>query len=145
MGPCEDHGARWNRGGKEVRTGMRAFRGTSIYTTNIRTVVTNVHLSAADASHFDAQTDAENATPAEQNATSQVTSLADMMANKATAAPREMVQEEPTQVAEARTSSATSANVFANGNNQNCGNFITDRSTTRVRAPPGGHSSITFA
>mmetsp|Transcript_26683 Transcript_26683/g.83538 ORF Transcript_26683/g.83538 Transcript_26683/m.83538 type:complete len:141 (-) Transcript_26683:1896-2318(-) len=37
-----------------------------------------------------------------------------------------------------------SSNVFASGDNQNCGNSITDRSTTRVRAPPGGHSSISF-
>mmetsp|Transcript_18387 Transcript_18387/g.38283 ORF Transcript_18387/g.38283 Transcript_18387/m.38283 type:complete len:152 (+) Transcript_18387:39-494(+) len=35
-------------------------------------------------------------------------------------------------------------NAFANGANQNCGNVITDRSSTRIHAPPGGHSSITF-
>mmetsp|Transcript_14016 Transcript_14016/g.27949 ORF Transcript_14016/g.27949 Transcript_14016/m.27949 type:complete len:174 (-) Transcript_14016:205-726(-) len=37
-----------------------------------------------------------------------------------------------------------SGNAFANGSNQNCGNVITDRSSTRIHAPPGGHSSITF-
>ena len=37
-----------------------------------------------------------------------------------------------------------SSNRFASGSNQNCGNVITDRSTTRIHAPPGGRSSITF-
>jgi len=37
-----------------------------------------------------------------------------------------------------------SSNAYANGANQNCGNVITDRSSTRVMAPPGGRSSITF-
>lgn len=37
--------------------------------------------------------------------------------------------------------SGTSANAFASGTNQNCGNFITDRPTSRVLAPPGGKSS----
>ncbi|GMI42262.1 hypothetical protein TeGR_g1908 [Tetraparma gracilis] len=37
-----------------------------------------------------------------------------------------------------------SSNKFANGGSQNCGNMITDRSTTRIHAPPGGHSSIHF-
>lgn len=36
----------------------------------------------------------------------------------------------------------TSSNKFADGSNQNCGNFITDRSTTRLHAPPGGKTSI---
>ena len=89
-------------------------------------------------------TDAENASPAEQNAAP--TSLADVMASKAEpAAPAEAAS---AQAAEQPSclpgSSSTSANVFANGDNQNCGNFITDRSTTRVRAPPGGHSTISF-
>ena len=35
----------------------------------------------------------------------------------------------------------TSANAFASGTNQNCGNFITDRPTSRVLAPPVGRSS----
>ena len=38
----------------------------------------------------------------------------------------------------------TSANAFATGSNQNCGNFITDRSTTRIHAPPGGRTSISI-
>ena len=37
-----------------------------------------------------------------------------------------------------------SSSAYANGANQNCGNFITDRSTTRLHAPPGGRSSISF-
>jgi SPIRAL1-like protein len=37
-----------------------------------------------------------------------------------------------------------SSNAYANGGNQNCGNVLTDRRTTRVSAPPGGHSSIVF-
>lgn len=37
-----------------------------------------------------------------------------------------------------------SANTFANGSNQNCGNVLTDRPTTRVRAAPGGNSSLTL-
>ena len=38
----------------------------------------------------------------------------------------------------------TSSNKFSNGSNQNCGNVITNRPSTRVRAPPGGHSQISF-
>ena len=37
-----------------------------------------------------------------------------------------------------------SSNVFASGSNQNSGNFISDRPTTRIHAPPGGVSSIEF-
>eukprot|EP00927_Polykrikos_kofoidii_P043891 TRINITY_DN37986_c0_g1_i1.p1 TRINITY_DN37986_c0_g1~~TRINITY_DN37986_c0_g1_i1.p1 ORF type:complete len:344 (+),score=34.94 TRINITY_DN37986_c0_g1_i1:78-1034(+) len=37
-----------------------------------------------------------------------------------------------------------SANAYANGANQNCGNVITDRPTSRVLQPPGGGSSIKF-
>jgi len=35
-----------------------------------------------------------------------------------------------------------SANVFASGANQNCGNMITDRRTSRVLRPPGGGGSL---
>lgn len=41
-------------------------------------------------------------------------------------------------------SSRTSSNNYASGANQNCGNVITDRSSTRVHAPPGGRSQICF-
>jgi len=37
-----------------------------------------------------------------------------------------------------------SSNAYANGADQNCGNVITDRPSTRLHAPPGGHSSISF-
>jgi SPIRAL1-like protein len=40
--------------------------------------------------------------------------------------------------------SGVSSSAYANGANQNCGNVLTDRRTTRVSAPPGGHSSIVF-
>ena len=39
---------------------------------------------------------------------------------------------------------ALSANSYANGANQNCGNVMTGRSTTRVAQAPGGTSSISF-
>jgi len=37
-----------------------------------------------------------------------------------------------------------SSNAFASNGHQNSGNFITDRSTTRLHAPPGGKSSFSF-
>lgn len=37
---------------------------------------------------------------------------------------------------------ALSSNSFARGHSQNCGNAITDRSSSRVTAPPGGHSTF---
>jgi len=37
---------------------------------------------------------------------------------------------------------AVSCNVYANGSNQNSGNVITDRPSSRVTQPPGGRSSI---
>lgn len=39
---------------------------------------------------------------------------------------------------------AVSSNVYANGNSQNTGNFLTDRPTSKVSQPPGGKSSIQF-
>jgi SPIRAL1-like protein len=38
-----------------------------------------------------------------------------------------------------------SSNSYANGHHQNLGNAITDRSSTRRLAPPGGASQISFA
>eukprot|EP00617_Octactis_speculum_P016894 CAMPEP_0185754090 /NCGR_PEP_ID=MMETSP1174-20130828/12750_1 /TAXON_ID=35687 /ORGANISM="Dictyocha speculum, Strain CCMP1381" /LENGTH=74 /DNA_ID=CAMNT_0028432167 /DNA_START=21 /DNA_END=241 /DNA_ORIENTATION=+ len=37
-----------------------------------------------------------------------------------------------------------SSNAYASGSNQNSGNVITDRSTTRLHAPPGGNSSFSL-
>lgn len=37
-----------------------------------------------------------------------------------------------------------SSNAYANGSHQNSGNVLTDRSTTRVHAPPGGEDHISF-
>ena len=42
----------------------------------------------------------------------------------------------------AGSSSGVSANAFASGSNQNSGNVMTGRPTSRVLAPPGGHCSI---
>lgn len=39
---------------------------------------------------------------------------------------------------------ALSSNAFASGHNQNCGNFITGRPSSRVTAPPGGHSTFSL-
>jgi hypothetical protein len=36
------------------------------------------------------------------------------------------------------------SNSFANGSNQNCGNYLTDRPTSRVLAPPGGKSNFSL-
>lgn len=37
-----------------------------------------------------------------------------------------------------------SSNVFASGVSQNCGNFMTGRPSSRVTAPPGGHSTFSL-
>ncbi|CAN0468602.1 unnamed protein product, partial [Hapterophycus canaliculatus] len=50
----------------------------------------------------------------------------------------------PAPAAQGGGASAISSNAYASGSNQNSGNFMTGRPTTRVRAPPGGVSSITF-
>lgn len=39
---------------------------------------------------------------------------------------------------------ALSSNAFASGHNQNCGNVITGRPSSRVTAPPGGHSTFSL-
>merc|ERR1712066_245866 len=38
----------------------------------------------------------------------------------------------------------TGSNNFANGNNQNCGNMLTDVPSTRVLQAPGGRSNFTL-
>ena len=43
---------------------------------------------------------------------------------------------------DAKAAAPVSSNAFACGNNQNCGNVLTDRPTTLLHAPPGGHSTI---
>eukprot|EP00924_Labyrinthula_sp_SR-Ha-C_P009425 snap_masked-scaffold_2-processed-gene-23.40-mRNA-1 protein AED:0.11 eAED:0.26 QI:0/0/0/0.66/1/1/3/0/87 len=37
-----------------------------------------------------------------------------------------------------------SSNMYANGSNQNAGNFLTEKPTTKIHAPPGGSSQIIF-
>lgn len=37
-----------------------------------------------------------------------------------------------------------SSNAFANGSNQNCGNVLTERPSTRLHAPPGGKTSLSL-
>ncbi|CAN0564817.1 unnamed protein product, partial [Ectocarpus sp. 12 AP-2014] len=39
---------------------------------------------------------------------------------------------------------ALSSNAFASGHSQNCGNVITGRPSSRVIAPPGGHSTFSL-
>lgn len=38
----------------------------------------------------------------------------------------------------------TRSNNYHRSEGQNVGNFMTDRNSSRVMAPPGGHSNITF-
>jgi len=52
--------------------------------------------------------------------------------------------ESPASMLDGTSSASTSSNKFANGSNQNCGNSITDRPTTRVHQAPGGASTISF-
>ncbi|CAM9171817.1 unnamed protein product [Scytosiphon promiscuus] len=42
------------------------------------------------------------------------------------------------------TSNLLSSNAYASGVNQNAGNFLTEKPITRIHAPPGGVSSISF-
>ena len=51
----------------------------------------------------------------------------------------------PASYAEAKGSrTGQSSNAFSSGSNQNCGNVITDRPSTRLHAPPGGKSSFSL-
>mmetsp|Transcript_720 Transcript_720/g.2481 ORF Transcript_720/g.2481 Transcript_720/m.2481 type:complete len:115 (-) Transcript_720:213-557(-) len=52
--------------------------------------------------------------------------------------------EPPTTTTAAAEKGGLSSNAFANGANQNCGNVLTDRPTTRLHAPPGGKSTISL-
>ena len=57
----------------------------------------------------------------------------------------EEIVKEPTKEAPAEESAATksvSSNAFASGANMNSANVLTDRPTSRVSRPPGGHTSI---
>ncbi|ETV83320.1 hypothetical protein H257_04073 [Aphanomyces astaci] len=51
--------------------------------------------------------------------------------------PQQQQQQQPTVE-----SQNVSSNRYASGTSQNTGNVITDRSTTRIHAPPGGQSSF---
>eukprot|EP00930_Biecheleria_cincta_P083134 TRINITY_DN72769_c0_g1_i1.p1 TRINITY_DN72769_c0_g1~~TRINITY_DN72769_c0_g1_i1.p1 ORF type:complete len:301 (-),score=52.96 TRINITY_DN72769_c0_g1_i1:113-1015(-) len=53
-------------------------------------------------------------------------------------------QVEATSLAFGNRMDSGSSNAYACGSNQNVGNGITDRRTTRVLAPPGGSSQISF-
>ena len=62
-------------------------------------------------------------------------------------APPPQQQQQPPpqqQQAPATGSKPTSSNAWASNSNQNCGNMISERPSTRIHAPPGGKSSITF-
>ena len=75
---------------------------------------------------------------------------------KVEAAPSESKTETPSTSVDTSTTTSTStsnvypanapksvsSNAFANGANQNSGNFISDRPTTRVHAAPGGRSNM---
>eukprot|EP00931_Biecheleriopsis_adriatica_P067065 TRINITY_DN41270_c0_g1_i1.p1 TRINITY_DN41270_c0_g1~~TRINITY_DN41270_c0_g1_i1.p1 ORF type:complete len:300 (-),score=40.56 TRINITY_DN41270_c0_g1_i1:50-949(-) len=52
---------------------------------------------------------------------------------------------EATSLAFGNRADSASSNAYANGSNQNVGNGITDRRTTRVLQPPGGGSQFSFA
>jgi len=58
--------------------------------------------------------------------------------------PRGRQQSEGTSLSFGNRVEHGSSNAYACGANQNCGNGITDRRTTRVLAPPGGASQISF-
>jgi len=53
-------------------------------------------------------------------------------------------QSQQTSLAFGQRDQSGSSNAYASGGNQNCGNGITDRRTTRVLQAPGGNSQISF-
>lgn len=53
-------------------------------------------------------------------------------------------QQQQQQYGGGATSGRLSSNSYATGSNQNAGNVLTERRITRIHAPPGGKSSITF-
>ncbi len=55
---------------------------------------------------------------------------------------QQFVQQQPIFGQQPGGSGRVSSNQFASGSSQNTGNVITDRSTTRIHAPPGGASSF---
>jgi len=60
-------------------------------------------------------------------------------------APEPAAYSAPLSAAPGRATGVTgSSNAFARGANQNQGNVLTDRPTSKVLAPPGGRSSIVF-
>lgn len=61
-------------------------------------------------------------------------------------AQNQLAQSAPTQrqPQQQQQSRGVSSNAYASGSNQNCGNVLTDRPTTRVHAPPGGTDSWTL-
>ncbi|KAJ9473269.1 Protein SPIRAL1-like 2 [Diplonema papillatum] len=67
--------------------------------------------------------------------------------NAAPAMPANVVpqqQPEPQKGQAPQGNNRISSNAWASNASQNCGNVISDRPSTRIHAPPGGKSSITF-
>eukprot|EP00639_Heterosigma_akashiwo_P001157 CAMPEP_0194567926 /NCGR_PEP_ID=MMETSP0292-20121207/6228_1 /TAXON_ID=39354 /ORGANISM="Heterosigma akashiwo, Strain CCMP2393" /LENGTH=185 /DNA_ID=CAMNT_0039417837 /DNA_START=118 /DNA_END=675 /DNA_ORIENTATION=+ len=92
---------------------------------------TRVHAAPGGKSSFSlAHDQPENPRTANKQANAQPGQLA--------AAPQSAAPAQPAQPQK------VSSNSYASGHSQNTGNFITDKPTTRVRAPPGGSSTITF-
>ncbi|KAL3640205.1 hypothetical protein CASFOL_011797 [Castilleja foliolosa] len=50
----------------------------------------------------------------------------------------------PTQAPTPTTAAGSSTNNYYRADGQNCGNFITDRPSTKVHAAPGGNSSLNY-
>ncbi|XP_011085678.2 protein SPIRAL1-like 2 [Sesamum indicum] len=63
---------------------------------------------------------------------------------KPTAPPPEMDNSKQTQTQTPSVNSGYSTNNYYRTDGQNCGNFITDRPTTKVHSAPGGSSSLNY-